>query len=424
MAKMVRKYMKFVKSVIILLVTLAVVLFYYGTLFAHGTNTKKSVRVGSAVNAFAFDLYKQIQSVKGNLFFSPYSISTALSMTYAGARGNTKVQMQDVLHTGSVDDFIHLGLADLDRLLSKAQGKKQFELHVANALWMEKQYSFFKDFLDVGEMHYDAALEQVDFKHASQQVVKVINQWVKLKTQGKIRDLIDPKYIDASTRLVLTNAIYFKGIWKYLFDPSDTKDLPFFLSDKETLNVPMMFQKTEFGYLDEKAFQVLELPYAGNDLSMLVLLPREISGLPKLESMLNVTFLSSCKSRLKKKEVLVFLPKFRFSTPFTLSRTLKEMGMTDAFTRRADFSGMDGTRNLFIGEVFHKAFVEVNERGTEASAGTAVVMKPGAAPSEPPPVFKADHPFVFLIRHESSGAILFMGRVVSPLTKSGKGGGL
>jgi len=408
-------YIKTLKSVIVLLGTLGVVLFHYGPLLAQESNTKESVRVGSAVNAFAFDLYKQIKSVKGNLFFSPYSIATALSMTYAGARGNTQAQMQDALHIGAVDGSIHSGLADIERLLSEAQGKKQLELHLANALWMEKQYSFLEDFLDVVERHYDAALERVDFKHASQQTVKIINQWVEKKTDSKIRDLIDPKFINASTRLVLTNAIYFKGIWKYLFDLSDTKDLPFFLSDKETLSVPMMFQKTEFGYLAEEALQVLELPYAGNDLSMLVVLPREISGLPKLEPRLNATFLRSCTARLKKKEVRVFLPKFRFSNPFTLSRTLKEMGMKDAFTRRADFSGMDGTRSLLIGEVFHKAFVEVNEQGTEASAGTAVVMKPGAAPGEPPPVFKADHPFVFLIRHKASGVILFMGRIVNPL---------
>lgn len=418
MEKMKRKHVKFHKSVNVFLLTLAVLLFNNGVLVANGANTEKSVGVDSAVNTFAFDLYKQIQTTKGNFVFSPYSIVTALSMTYVGARGNTQVQMRDVLHIGSVDEFIHSGLFDIDRQLQRAQKKKQFELYVANALWMEKEHSFLNTFLEFQERYYDATMKPVDFKYSSKQTVKIINQWVEKKTDGKIRDLVEPGAIDASTTLVLTNTIFFKGIWETLFDPHITKNLPFSLSEKEILNVPTMYQNAEFGYLAEELFQMIKLPYMGNELSMIVFLPWKTNGLPELEFKLNAALLSSYQARMKKKEIHVFLPRFRSNTPLALSRFLKEMGMTDAFSTRADFSGMDGTRSLLIGKVFHSTLVETDEQGTMASSGTAVVMKPGGTSLiEPPLIFKADHPFMFLIIHEPSGTILFIGRVVNPLEK-------
>jgi serpin B len=379
--------------------------------------------------AFALDLYAQLKTAKsGNLFYSPYSISTALAMTYAGAKGETGTQMSKVLHFPECQTALHPAFSLLQDQINDA-AQKNIKLSIANALWGQKGHPFRKEFKDAVKNYYKAALKEVDFRTAYEAARKVINAWVEKKTHEKIKDLVPKRVLKPMTRLVLVNAIYFKGNWASPFKTGDTKDMPFMVTPNNSVEVPMMTQKSYFGYKKNDSLQVLELPYAKNRLenplelpssyddntvSMIVLLPRQRDGLAELESSLNPANLDEWLDGLRRKKVKVFLPKFKVSTGFELSNTLKKMGMPDAFNDDADFSGMDGTTDLSIMSIIHKAFVDVNEKGTEAAAATAVFVGTRGLPP-PTPTFRADHPFIFLIRHNSSGSILFMGRVVNPV---------
>ena len=363
--------------------------------------------------AFALDLYGKLKEKEGNLFFSPYSISTALAMTYAGARGNTEKQMSEVLHFTLDQKLLHPTFARLEAQLNAVQEKENIELSVANALWAQKGHVFLREFLDLTKKNYGAVLNLVDFKRAYETARRKINTWVEEKTRNKIKDLIKPGVLNPLTRLVLTNAIYFKGNWESQFKKSNTQEAPFWLAPGKSINTSMMTQKQKFRYMESESLQMLELPYAGNDLSMIVLLPKKVDGLAQLETALSVNNLTTWIGLLRKREILVFLPKFKMTSQFSLHKTLASMGMSDAFTGQADFSGMTGNKDLYISAVIHKAFVDVNEEGTEAAAATAVAIRLLSMPT-PPPVFRADHPFVFLIRHNSTESILFLGRVVNP----------
>lgn len=364
-------------------------------------------------SAFALHLYGKVKEKEGNLFFSPYSISTALAMTYAGARANTEKQMAEVLHFTLDQKRLHPRFAQLQTELTAVQEKGGVELSVANALWAQKGYVFLKEFLDVTKKTYGAVLNHVDFKTAHEAARRNINAWVEQKTEDKIKELIKPGVLSALTRLVLTNAIYFYGNWQSQFTKGLTKEDSFRLAPEKQVKVPMMTQKQLFRYMESDRLQILELPYVGNDLSMIVLLPKRVDGLTRLECELSTENLKAWVDSLQKREILVFLPKFKMSSQFRLDKTLALMGMPDAFGEAADFSGMDGTKSLNISAVIHKAFVDVNEEGTEAAAATGVVVgiKSVAAPL---PVFRADHPFLFLIRHNPSGSILFFGRLMNP----------
>ncbi len=364
-------------------------------------------------NTFALNLYGELKEQEGNLFFSPFSISAALAMTYGGARGNTAAQMEQVLYFEVTAERLHQTFAQLLEQLN-ARGKKGgYQLSVANALWGQQGVGFLKKFLDLTEKHYGAGLQQVDFAAATEAARQTINAWVEKETQGKIKDLIQPGVLNALTKLVLTNAIYFKGTWAEQFDRKATRDTPFTLATRRQVKVPMMHKTENFGYTEAEGFQALELPYAGDDLSMVIFLPREVDGLAALEKELSLENLESWLGGLRRQTVQVSLPRFTMTSEFGLQDVLKSLGMTDAFSGAADFSGMTGRRDLFISAVIHKAFVDVNEEGTEAAAATAVVMMTSAAP-RPPVVFRADHPFLFLIRDNRSGSILFIGRLVNP----------
>jgi len=362
---------------------------------------------------FALDLYQQIRTEPGNLFFSPYSISTALAMTYAGARGETAVQMAQALRFNLDETALHHAFGQLEAMLNEIEQIGDIQLSVANALWPHVSYEFLPDYLALLENYYGTSVTAVDYAQ-TEAVRQMINQWVEKKTADKIKNLVPPGALDALTRLVLVNAIYFKGNWANQFNPDVTEKQPFRLAAGETVDVPLMRRTTEFGYAERDDLQILALPYTGHDLSMIVLLPREIVGLAALEKKLTPANLARWTDRLWPTEVVVLFPKFKLTFDVTLNGELQEMGMVDAFSLgRANFSGMDGTSELYIGVVLHKAFVEVNEEGTEAAAATAVVMVAKSLP-QPPPVFRADRPFLFLIRENSTGSILFLGRVVNP----------
>ncbi len=364
-------------------------------------------------NQFALELYAKLREEQGNIFFSPYSISTALAMTYAGARGETEKQMAEVLHFALPQELLHPALSRLQRSLNESGEQGAYELTVSNALWGQKGYGFLKEFLETIKINYDGGFNEVDFAGDSESARKTINAWVEKETNNKIKDIIGPGVLKNLTRLVLTNAIYFKGNWAKQFNKDKTKERPFTLLNGEKIDVPMMNQRAELNYMETEDFQGLELPYVDNDLSMIILLPKKIDGLSELEKSFTVDNLSIWLEEFRKHEIIVSIPKFKMTNQFSLNNILKSMGMNDAFGMKADFSGMDGTTYLFISAVIHQAFVDVNEEGTEAAAATVVVMQLKSALMKTP-VFQADHPFMFLIRDNHSGSILFIGRVMNP----------
>jgi serpin B len=372
--------------------------------------------IASGNNAFALDLYVKLSNNTGNVFFSPYSISTALAMTYAGARGETEKQMAHAMHFNLDQKSFHPAFGEMQARINEIRKKGSVQLSVANSLWMQKDYKFLQGFLDLTGKNYDAAFNYEDFKSSAEKARADINGWVERKTNDKIKDLIKPGLLGSMTRLVLANAIYFKGSWETKFDSQSTTDTRFFVSEKDTVMVRMMNKPVhDFRYGENEMVQCLELPYADRDLSMIVLLPKK-SDLRAFEKSLRPNSLDSLLSVMREKKVLVFLPKFKTTQELILNDALLALGMTDAFSDVADFSGMTGRKDLAVSAVIHKAFVDVNEQGTEAAAATAVAMRATAMREPPQPaIFRADHPFLFLIRENATGSILFMGRIVNPL---------
>lgn len=373
-------------------------------------------RLVAGNTAFGLDLYGQLRSEPGNLFLSPFSISVALGMTAAGARGKTREEMTRVLHLP--DDAPAAFGAVLRSLNEEPDPKKRgFTLTTANALWAQTGYPWRPEYKKLVAEAYLAGLYDVDFASAPEPARATINAWVEKETRQKIRELLPPRSITPLTRLVLTNAIYFKGDWQNPFEKSQTKDLPFTRADGTKVPTPLMYRVGGYGYLENDTFQVLQLPYAGRRISMVVILPRKPDGLPVVEKELIGPNLTTLLNNLGyEREVHVHLPRFKVEQSFTLNQPLQALGMKSAFAG-ADFSGMHtGPEQLDISAVIHKAFVDVNEEGTEAAAATGVIVGvTSVAPAPPQPkYFRADRPFLFLIRDQKTGSILFMGRLVDP----------
>lgn len=375
-------------------------------------------------NAFAFDLYAKLREKKGNLAVSPASITTALSMTWAGARGDTAAQMKKVLHAeGTPEQALDVS----GKLVASFRDPaKQVTLRIANRLFGEKTYSFEKPYLDRLNASFGAPLEALDFKTDAEGGRKHINNWVAGETQNRIKDLLPAGALDNETRLVLTNAIYFLGDWMMPFDKNRTRNEAFHPAPGASKDVPTMHQAAEHRFAAVDSVKVLEMPYQGGELAMTLVLPDAPDGLDALEKRLTTAALDRWVGALNTQKVVVSLPKFEIDPPSSLSLgdTLKDLGMPLAFERlRADFTGIANPPKpedrLYISKVFHKAFVKLDEKGTEAAAATAVVMARagGAPPSTPPLEFKADHPFLFFLRDARSGMILFMGRVADPSAK-------
>jgi len=364
--------------------------------------------------AFALQLFGKLRANEGNLMLSPYSISSALAMTDAGARGQTAQQMQQTLHFDLSQTDRHPLFGRLDKALKAAQGSN--ELNIANSLWPQKKYPFRQEFLGLLRKNYGATVTPLNYAGDAEQARVTINQWVDDKTQHKIAEIIGPRMLDESTRMVLVNAIYFQGTWATPFPEYATQSDQFYAKPDTTATVPFMHKRGRFSYGVNDQLQMIALPYAGRKLEMLILLPRSRDGIGQLENSLTAASLSAWTSGMRDEQVNVALPKFKMSSGFDLAQTLIALGMKDAFDEMADFSGMDGSHWLYISAVLHKAYVNVNEKGTEAAAATGVIVKLGAArpPVDPSREFRADHPFLFLIRDSTTGSILFMGRVAKP----------
>ncbi len=382
-----------------------------------GATTPNVQAVVNANTQFAVNLYARLRrSSTGNLFFSPASLSTSLAMTWAGAKGETAEQMARVLQFPLPQEKLHRAFAVLRANWAAPGEKAKYQLSVANRIWGQVGFDFVPKFLAVARDHYGAEPAQVDFVGQGERARWRINDWVEHETQGKIRDLIAPGMLDSLTRLVLTNATYFKGEWSEPFPKNATQVAPFHLSGREQTDVSLMDQKGEFRYWAGDGLNALKLPYRNVDLAMVVLLPDAVEKLPDLEAKLSAPNLSRWLSELRTREVQVYLPRFELTSQFALAEALKAMGTTRVFgPAEADLSGMSREKGLYLSTVIHKAVVEVNEEGTEAAAATETDFKKSEPPfSADPVIFRADHPFVFLIRDERTGSVLFLGRLVNP----------
>ncbi|NYT07816.1 MAG: serpin family protein [Methanomicrobiales archaeon] len=375
--------------------------------------------VVAANNRFAFDLYRQLAGEEEeNIFVSPFSISSALAVTYEGARGTTAGEIREVLHFP--DDITVMREEYAEIIAGITSRSSASTLRTANALWAEQSYSFLPEYITTAGRFYSAEITNLDFIGKPDQSRLTINAWVEEETGDRIRDLLPPGSIDPRTRLVITNAIYFKGTWVKQFDEKDTTDQDFRTGGGGTVQVPMMRRGDKdavYGYAETDILQVLSMPYEsdhGKELSMLVILPKN-DDLKAVEEFIDAESLSDIRKNLTSRQVIVYFPKFSLERKYFLPDTLSAMGMPTAFSRAADFSGMDGSGNLFIDDIIHQAWVAVDEEGTEAAAATTAVV--GLISSNMPeavPVFRADHPFIFLIQDDETGNILFMGRVADP----------
>ena len=382
--------------------------------FSHIFASEKTPVIVSGNNAFAMKLYGQLKADGKNLFISPYSISTALAMTYAGARHKTETEMGRVLGFRESREKIHQGFMKIIADTNSIEEKGAIELAVANSLWAQYDYVFERNFVDILNVHYGTKLNLVDYKTAPKEAETKINTWVLEKTKEKIDNIIPTGSLTPATRLILVNAIYFKGDWKNTFQIKQTRDKPFWLNSDKSVDTPMMRQRKNYNYAENETLKAIELPYEGDDVSMIIFLPKSKDGLVEMENRLVSEGFDTILSNMRRKEVDLLLPKFKLTYTSKLKGTLEKMGMKDAFDpKKADFTGINNKKDLFISEVIHKAFVAVDEKGTEAAAATAVMLITTDI-AERPKTFQADHPFVFMIRENHNNSILFLGRIADP----------
>ncbi|XXX79556.1 serpin family protein [Sorangium sp. So ce134] len=372
----------------------------------------------SGNSAFALDLYQELRQKPGNVFYSPYSISTALAMTWAGAKGETETAMADTLHFDLGQDKLHPAFNWIDQELdSRGQGAQGadgegFRLNVVNALWGQIGYGFETPFLDTLGLNYGAGMRIVDFLGHKEEAVDLINGWVSDQTEGKIEKLVPVDAITPETVLVLTNAIYFNAAWRTPFEPTETTDGPFETADGTEVTVPLMRGSLEMPYAEGDGYQAVAMPYDGNELSMVILLPAK-GTLDAFEASLDAAKVDGIVGAMSEHLVDTTMPKFKFEYELSLKKTLEAMGMEIAFTSGvADFTGINAGGQPYIQDVLHKAFVGVNEAGTEAAAATAVIVGDESAPV--PASLALVNPFLFLIRDNATGSILFVGRIADP----------
>lgn len=386
---------------------------------AAGTAGFTSASLAEAGNHFAIDLFKQIQTDSDNLIFSPYSINTVLWMCYAGAGGTTAEQMRDVLYLPA-EAQPEPAAKELNSRILSADTLPGTEISLANAIWAQEGFGFLPEYLEKIGKWYDAPLTEMDFVNSlrREDARQRINGWVEENTRQKIKDLIGPDVLHENTRMVLTNAIYFNGKWQWAFNKESTRPSIFHVSTRQSVMTDFMHLTRTFPYYEDDEVQALRLAYQGERLSMTILLPRAVEGWEMISRILDNERLQNMEEHFRSAEVYLSLPKFTFEEKMNLSKELSAMGMDKAFSREADFSRMNGEKNLYIDEVIHKAFIDVSESGTEAAAATGAVISLKSALRDEPLRFNADHPFLYLIRDHQTGCILFIGRLVKPSQNS------
>jgi len=366
-----------------------------------------------ANTSFTFNLFSQLKESEENLFFSPYSIFSAFAMVYGGACNQTETQIANVLKFNMDQDILHPAMKDLMMDLLKSRG---IELNIANSLWIQTGFNLLHKYTHIINRNYGGSAFDVNFNIQSEACAK-INGWVAEQTRNKITNIINENSLNEDTKLFLINAIYFQGFWMSPFKDSLTKDDSFTLISGEKVTVSMMNQKDSYEYLEDENFQAIKLPYEGHRISMIIFLPKKADGIIEFENGLTATILDNYISRFNLEKVKLSLPKFLINTEYRLKNHLTNLGIIDAFNDDADFSGMTEPEKLKISEVIHKTFIEVNEKGTEAAAATAIgmVLLGHSLKVKPPLIFRADHPFVFIILDSNTNCILFIGRVMNPL---------
>lgn len=376
-------------------------------------------QIVEGLNNFSFDLYKTLTAkTLTNTFYSPLSISSALAMTYAGAKGETAEQMQSTLHYGPQVVLFHSQYGNMIDSLSSKKGQ-DFEMKIANAIWVQDQYKLKNFYVETVKKDYNSEIRSMDFINSPEASRDTINYWVEKRTTGRIQDLIPSGMIDNMTRLILTNAVYFNAEWANKFNKELTKKDEFYCLDNKIVHTEMMYQRHHHPISQTKDHTILEIPYEGYEYSMLIILPNDHDGLIDLSKNLTANDIIAHDKSKKREDVLVYFPKFRLETNYELNKYLSQMGMPLAFSGGADFSNMTGGKDLMISSVIHKAFIDVDEEKTEAAAATAVTMKmTSMAPVQKAPLeFRADHPFMFIIRSKKDNAILFMGQLTNPESK-------
>ena len=381
----------------------------------------------NANNQFALELFsKYINDAeqKGkNVFYSPYSISSAMVVTYEGAKGQTAGEIQKIFHfpldqsarrpayAKIYNEINKQNEGDLPSKENDSQPKACL-LSTANALWAQEDYPFLDEYVTLAEKYYGGKVTNLDFNTEAEESRGIINKWIKEQTNNRIKELVPVGAVGPDTRLILTNTVHFKGEWVHKFEKEATYDDKFSVDAGKTVNVEMMHMtEFSFNYAVTEQLQILEMLYFGNEWSMIILLPRE-NEMQSLERSLTIDSLNKWIAMLQEKEVTLFIPKFKFETKYFLKEPLMEMGMPSAFSKGADFSGMTGKNEFLVDNVIHQAFIEVNEEGTEASAVTDVSLLEGIP--EETDIFRADHPFVFIIQQRATGNILFVGKLMDP----------
>lgn len=383
---------------------------------ADGATVEGIRNVEEASNKFAWEMYSEISEEGENLLFSPYSISTALSMTYEGAKGDTAEEIKEVLGIPEKDDVRQPAIAAIYNRLNPEE--PEYEWGVANSVWIEEEYEALSEFIDTLERFYVAKAENLDFQSEPEASRVEINEWVKEKTNDLIEELFVEGSITVDTRLVIANAIHFKGEWMTGFEEEYTKEEEFHIDEENVVEVPMMQGEEEYGYYENDEVQILEMDYKGEELSMLFFLPKD-KNLHSLEEDISLEEIDEWREEIEERKVSVYLPKFEMDTSYDLEEYLQNLGITSAFSKEADFTGMheEGEEELMIDDIVHDAFLSVDEEGTEAAAATGVEFQPVSADMEDEeelPIFRADHPFLFLLQEKESGHILFLGRMIDP----------
>jgi len=373
-------------------------------------------------NTFSMDLYNRLRGTKGNLVVSPFNVTGTMAMAYAGASGVTQSQIQSVMHYLSQNVNLYEVFAFLNKKLTAPyyQGPNETRLFIANSVWLQRDLKLSPTYVDIVNKYFQAGLKQVDFMRNPEAARTNINNWVRERTQGRIPNLVAQGDLDASSRMVLVSALFMKAVWKQAFDPSLTKTGVFFKDAIHSVSCQMMTGTAEFPYAELNNLQAIELPYRSSfkdepEFSMIILLPIGTYDVTPVESILSATNLDTILNNLQPKQVICTIPKFAFSSAFRLDPIFQQMGMSVPFSSYADFSGITGTKDLALGSILHKTYISVDEKGTEAIAATAVSINlTSAQPTETATIFKADHPFIFVIVDRSTRSIIFVGRVETP----------
>lgn len=367
--------------------------------------------VWEGINQFCFNFYFELKDKEENILFSPFSITSAFLIVYEGARGNTKEEIEKVFFFQKDEKLRGDKFNKILREINKSS--KKYEFCVANALWVQKNFKILKEYLNISQKFYFSFIKNLDFIKEPEKSVRVINSWISKKTKRKIKELISKDIITPLTRVIITSVIFFKGKWLKEFDKKNTKEEDFIISENKKVKVNMMrMEKEIFNYYEDKKIQVLEMPYDGEEISMFIFLPKNFE-IDSIDEYINYEKFKEIRESMKKEEIDIYIPKFKMETKCSLNTYLQNMGIKDAFSdTEADFSGITGKRELYISHALHKAFIEVNEEGTEATAATGIVMELKAVIKRK--IFRADHPFIFLIYDKKTENIIFFGRIINP----------